>query len=421
MERGQGDTKCRDGELCHPLVITRRAFACSLLAGAAALSGCAPENLIGGGSADERTVIESTLPTVYDSAAPIKTATLMMVGDMLIHTAVWKSGEREDGTYNYDHFFANLSDEFSDADIAMVNQETILGGTEHGLEDFPYFNSPQELGDAEVKAGVDVAISATNHSLDHGYEGICWTLDYWRSKHPEVLVPGIADTEEVARTPNIIERNGIKVGVLSYTAFTNGLYPPSDKTWCINVLENCDIPGDVARMREAGADIVVACPHWGVEYVHEPHASEYAWADVLVEAGVDAIIGTHPHVIQPVEVLEDADGKRIPVFWSLGNYISSQIDKPRMVGGMAKLTFEKTSAGSRVVSYSMTPLVTHRAWDVTMSVYRLADYTDKLAEKNVVRLTDGCGDFDVAYCRDLAAQVLGDAYDPEACELYGEL
>lgn len=421
MERGQSDTKRRDDGIRLPVSISRRAFACSLLAGAAALSGCAPEGLMKSGSDDGRVRIESTLPTVYDSAAPIKTATLMMVGDMLIHTAVWKSGEREDGTYNYDHFFANLSDEFSGADIAMVNQETILGGTEHGLEDFPYFNSPQELGDAEVKAGVDVAISATNHSLDHGYEGICWTLDYWRSKHPEVLAPGIADTEEVARTPNIIERNGIKVGILSYTAFTNGLYPPADKTWCINVLDTCDIPGDVARLREAGADIVVACTHWGVEYVHEPNASQRAWADVLVEAGVDAIIGTHPHVIQPVEVLEDAGGKRIPVFWSLGNYISSQIDKPRMVGGMAKLAFEKTSSGSRVASYSMTPLVTHRAWDVTMSVYRLADYTDKLAEKNVVRLTDGCGDFDVAYCRDLAAQVLGDAYDPEACELRGEL
>ena len=421
MERGQGDTTRRESERRPSVSISRRAFACSLLAGVAALPGCAPGGFAPFGSSAGSDKIESTLPTVYDSAPPVKTATLMMVGDMLIHTAVWKSGEREDGTLNYDHFFANLRDEFSGADIAMVNQETILGGTEHGLEDFPHFNSPQELGDAEVKAGVDVAISATNHSLDHGYEGICWTLDYWRSKHPEVLVPGIADTEEVARTPKIIERNGIKVGILSYTAFTNGQYPPADKTWCINIFENCDVADDVACMREAGADIVVACPHWGEEYVHEPHPTEYKWADVLVEAGVDAIIGTHPHVIQPVEVLEGANGKRIPVFWSLGNYISSQIDKPRMVGGMAKLTFEKTSSGSRVASYSMTPLVTHRAWDTTMSVYRLSDYTDKLAEKNVVRLADGCGDFDVAYCRDLAARVLGDAYDPEGCVLYGEL
>ncbi|MCF2622236.1 CapA family protein [Collinsella tanakaei] len=421
MGRGQADKTHRDDGRRWLPSVSRRAFACSLIAGVAALPGCALEGLAPSGSDADRASVKSDVPTIYDSAAPVKTATLMMVGDMLIHRSVWQSGEREDGTYNYDHLFTHMADEFADADIAMVNQETILGGTEHGLEDFPYFNSPQELGDAEVKAGVDVAVSATNHALDHGYEGICWTVEYWREHHPEVLVPGIADTEKVARTPKIIERNGIKVAILSYTAYTNELYPPSDKTWCLNVFETSDIDGDVERAREAGADIVVACPHWGEEYVHEPHPTELKWAGVLLDAGVDAIIGTHPHVIQPVEVLEGADGKQVPVFWSLGNYISSQVDKPRMVGGMAKLTFEKTSAGSRVVEYSMTPLVTHRAWDDSMGVYLLSEYTDELAEQNVVRYSDGCGDFSVAYCEDLVAEVLGEAYDPDAYILRGTL
>ena len=212
-----------------------------------------------------------------------------MVGDMLIHTSVWKSGARPDGTYNYDHFFANLADEFSGADISMVNQETILGGTEHGLEDFPYFNSPQELGDAEVKAGVDVAVSATNHALDHGFDGICWTLDYWHGTHPEVVVPGIAATEEEALEPKVVERNGIKVAIVSYTEITNLLSPPADKRWCLNILRDADIAADVARAREAGADIVVACPHWGTEYVYRPDDAQPRWASDFVDAGVDAI------------------------------------------------------------------------------------------------------------------------------------
>ena len=401
--------------------VTRRGLVASLAAATAAplLAGCSL--LPGAGPTEEAEAPRFQLATVFDSEPASTSATLMMVGDMLIHTSVWKSGARPDGTYNYDHFFANLADEFSGADISMVNQETILGGTEHGLEDFPYFNSPQELGDAEVKAGVDVAVSATNHALDHGFDGICWTLDYWHGTHPEVVVPGIAATEEEALEPKVVERNGIKVAIVSYTEITNLLSPPADKRWCLNILRDADIAADVARAREAGADIVVACPHWGTEYVYRPDDAQPRWASDFVDAGVDAIIGTHPHVLQPVELLEGPDGRRVPVFWSLGNFVSSQIEKPRMVGGMAKLTFEKGPEGARVTGYSLTPLVTHRALGTDMSVYRLSDYTEELAARNYVRNAEGCGDFTAAYCRDLASQILGEGYDPEACVLTGTL
>ena len=221
-----------DVELHSACDISRRAFIAGLLgtlgcAGAASLSGCALP--FGAGSASGPSAagaIEPQLATVFDSTQTTKSITLMMVGDMLIHTSVWNSGRRSDGTYNYDHFFANLTDEFANNDIAIVNQETILGGTEHGLEDFPNFNSPQELGDAEAKAGVDVALTATNHALDQGFEGIKWDHSYWRDKHPEMVVPGVADTQELADTIHIIERDGIKVALLNYTQHTNGIPLP---------------------------------------------------------------------------------------------------------------------------------------------------------------------------------------------------
>ncbi len=400
-------------------LISRRAFVSSAMAalstfGLAACSG-AESALSGSSSASAAQGVN--FATVYGEEETTKSITLMMVGDMLIHQSVWSSGERSDGTYNFDHFFTHMADEFSAADISIVNQETILGGTQHGLEDFPCFNSPQELGDAEVAAGVDVALSATNHALDQGFEGIQWDLSYWREKHPEMIVPGIADSQELADTIQIIERSGIKVALLNYTQHTNSIPLPENATYCVKKLHLCDLAGDVQRAREAGADFVIAFPHWGTEYVYTPDSDQISYAHTFVDAGVDAIIGTHPHVIENVEVWDGTDGKRVPIFWSLGNYVSGQIEKPRMLGGMAKLTLQKTGSTCKITEYSMTPTVTHRAWDTSMGVYKLSDYTDDLAAKNAIRNASGCSDFSVQYCRDLAAQILGDKFNSETCVL----
>ena len=395
--------------------ITRRGLLAGALLGVLGASGCTGESPAGSGSTGSGT-IGADLAVVTDSEKPAR-VTVMMVGDMLVHPGVWMSGERDDGTRNYDHLFANLSDDFSGTDIAMVNQETILGGAEHGLSGYPTFNSPQELGDAEVAAGVDVSISATNHALDRGFAGITWALEYWRTKHPEILVPGIADTQDKADEIPMLERNGVKVAILNYTESTNGIPIPSDAPFCVKTLGEADFASDMTRAREAGAEFIVVCPHWGTEYVYKPTEEQIRWASELVEAGADVIIGTHPHVLEPVEVLDGPDGRQVPVFWSLGNYISWQAEKPRMVGGMAKVTLERRGGECRVVDYSLTPLVSHLALSPAMSVYRLADYTEELAAQNAVRSMPGCSNFTVAYCRELVAQILGEGYDAEACQL----
>ncbi len=398
-------------------LISRRAFVSSAMVALSTLglAACSGAESALSGSASASAAQGVNFATVYGEEETTKSITLMMVGDMLIHQSVWSSGERSDGTYNFDHFFTHMADEFSGADISIVNQETILGGTQHGLEDFPCFNSPQELGDAEVAAGVDVALSATNHALDQGFEGIQWDLSYWREKHPEMIVPGIADSQELADTIQIIERSGIKVALLNYTQHTNSIPLPENATYCVKKLHLCDLAGDVQRAREAGADFVIAFPHWGTEYVYTPDSDQISYAHTFVDAGVDAIIGTHPHVIENVEVWDGTDGKRVPIFWSLGNYVSGQIEKPRMLGGMAKLTLQKTGSTCKITEYSMTPTVTHRAWDTSMGVYKLSDYTDDLAAKNAIRNASGCSDFSVQYCRDLAAQILGDKFNSETC------
>lgn len=346
-----------------------------------------------------------------------------MGGDVLVHRGVWLSGERPDGTRSYDHLFEHVASAFGGADIAIVNQETILGGVGMGLSGFPTFNSPQEIGDAEAAAGIDVALAATNHALDKGFEGIEATLGFWRGRHPEVVVPGIADSKEVADAVPLVTRDGVAVAVLNYTETTNGIPLPVEHPYCVKSLYRSDFAADVARARQAGADIVIACPHWGTEYVYVPGGTQRRLASSLVEAGVDAIIGTHPHVLQPLELLDAPDGRKVPVFWSLGNLISRQLETPRTMGGLATLIVEKVGDACAVTASSLAPTIMHkdRGGGTGMGAYLLADYTDELASRNTVEPTGDFPEFTVEGCHDFAASVLGEGYDRGAALLSREV
>lgn len=406
---------------------SRRSFVATAIAAATALgaTACTPfwEKLAGAGST-ARTDSEAAVAQISDEpAAPPEPEevriTLRMIGDILMHRRVWESGYRQDGSYNYDHLFAQVAEEWGGADISVVNQETILGGTAMGLSGYPTFCSPQEVGDAEAAVGLNVALSGTNHALDKGFAGIQSELNFWRTNHPDITVLGIADSEELANTVHIVEANGIKVGVLNYTYDTNGIPLPTDEPWCVKTFDNSDVPAEVARARELGADFVVAFPHWGTEYLLTHDDSQEAWAQMFVNAGVDAIIGDHPHVIEPVEVLESEDGKRVPVFWSIGNFVSTQTSGKNMVGGIASIALVKKGDECRVSEYSFTPTVTHIASGTDFTAYKLRDYTEELAYANQVRYDDG--NFSLAWCQSFVQQVLGEGVNNESWTLYGEL
>lgn len=393
--------------------LTRREFlSLASLAGLGALAGCsAPEPAAPDTGASERA-------TVYDEAAPDELS-LLMVGDVLVHTGVWQSGERADGTRSYDHLFAQVADDVAAADLALVGQETILGGDALGISGYPTFNSPQEIGDAEVAAGFDVALCGSNHALDKGMAGIEAALGYWRSAHPEVLVTGIADSQEAFDALPIVEREGHRIAVLNYTYGTNGI--PLPQPWAVRQLDEAKIAADAAAVREAGAEAIVACPHWGVEYAAAPSDDQRRWAQVLADAGADAIIGGHPHVVQPFEVIESSEGRAVPVFWSVGNFTSTQPRKDTMVGAMAQVSLLFDGDGAcEVTSCALTPLVTHRAAGTAFTTYRLADYTEELAAANQIRGMSGCGDFSFQWCVDFCAERLGDAFDAASCRLVWE-
>ena len=206
-----------------------------------------------------------------------------------------------------------------------------------------------------MNADFDVVTCATNHALDRGAEGVSFTKTFFDNN--KVICLGIQSEEEEEYQPyQIIIRNGVRFALLNYTYGTNGLPIPDKNPYMVHLLDDKEkIRGDIAEAKNA-ADLVIVFAHWGTEYVEEPDDFQKQWAQVFLDSGVDILIGTHPHVIQPYEVLTDDNGHSMLVYYSLGNFISAQPEKSCVKGGMAMFKVSLTSAGYRVTEYDLIPL-----------------------------------------------------------------
>lgn len=339
---------------------------------------------------------------------------LVMVGDVLLHEKVAQSGQMPDGTWQYDHLFAQVRDEIEAADLALVNQEVILGGRELGLSGYPSFNGAYEVGDSLVNAGFDVVLHATNHALDKGRKGLLNCIHFWKEKYPQTAVLGIHETREEADTVYVTEVNGIRIAILNYTYGTNGISLPKDMPYAVDIWNEDKIRTDMQKAREA-ADFIVVCPHWGTEYKLQESKDQQQKAQFLADQGADLIIGTHPHVIEPVTWLQSDSGKEVLVYYSLGNFINAtsgtgQGTAARMVGAMAQVTIEMDEQNRPYISsYGVEPLVTHNVSGAgQITTYRLKDYTEELAGQNEMRKQDPS--FSLSYCQSICREVFGDLY-----------
>ena len=308
--------------------------------------------------------------------------TLVAVGDNLIHNTLITAGEQEDGSLDYTSLYANIKPDIEKADIAVIDQETILGGDSFEYTGYPLFNSPWEIGDAAIDAGFDIFNCATNHTMDMGWAGIEKELEYFSDKE-NVVALGINADERDYNTITYYEKNSITFALLNYTFGTNGISLPEDKPWCVNLLDEEKVTADIKEAREH-ADVVIVFPHWGTENSHEVSDYQREYTQLFSDLGVDIVIGCHPHVLQPVEwVTNETTGKRMIVYYSLGNFISHQIELDQLCGGMAQLTIEKHGDDIEISSAKLVPIVCHyNRGDndkFEFDVYKLSDYTDDLA------------------------------------------
>lgn len=261
---------------------------------------------------------------------------LVMVGDALIHYGVYRDAKTSDGGYDFKPMLENMKPIISQYDLAYYNQETILGGTELGLSSYPMFNSPYEVGDAFIDCGFDLVSLATNHTMDKGEKGVLSSVSYWKN-HPDIITSGQWSSEEERNEVRIYEKNGIKYAFFSYTMWNNGLNTPAGKSYLSNEYSEEKAKADIEQVRDK-VDVVIVAMHWGTEYSLGVSSAQAKEADYLSSLGVDLIIGAHPHVVEPVEYIND--GKTF-VIYSLGNFISDQDGVERLTGLMAEVSILK--------------------------------------------------------------------------------
>lgn len=323
-----------------------------------------------------------------------ETVQIVMVGDMLMHEKIIKSGLKEDGSYNFDHLFVNIKDKIQDADLAIANQETIMGGASLGYSGYPSFNTPSALADAEVEAGFDLLLFATNHTMDKGKTAVFNCMDYLDANCPELDYIGInRSQEEQDNDIYIYEHNGIKVAVLNYTYGLNSGSLPSGASYLVNILKESKVIADIKKAEEL-ADFTILCPHWGTEYNLGVSSEQTKWTNIFVEYGVDLVLGAHPHVIEPIEWVTHENGNEMLVYYSLGNFINGTSATGsgvtnRMVGGIADITIGRNADGDvEIISFGAIPIVSHVGEGTDYTVYFLEEYTEELAKENLILSQD---------------------------------
>ena len=297
------------------------------------LSGCEKKE-----EAVEETVTEEE-PVVEEPQQEVYKASLIMAGDCLIHDSVYNANATEDG-YDFTYATSELKKIVSGYDIAYYNQESILGGSEYGLSNYPALNSPKEAGEAFVDAGFNLVSLANNHTLDrYGSDGtklIESSNDFW-SAQDGVITSGSYVSEEDKNEMRIGEVNGITYALLSYTYGTNGYTPKSGEEYLVNYIDKDAIKSDVEKYRDQ-VDLLIVAMHWGEEYNYVPTSEQISLAHFLADLDVDIVVGNHAHVIEPIEWIDDT-----LVIYALGNIISGQyFSVQTLTGALCSLDVIKT-------------------------------------------------------------------------------
>jgi poly-gamma-glutamate synthesis protein (capsule biosynthesis protein) len=281
-----------------------------------------------------------------EDSVNINRLSLLFIGDIMGHDEQIASAFNPGtGNYEYDDVFSYVRDEISESDIAIANLEVTLGGTPY--KGYPAFSSPASLAAACSNAGIDVLVTANNHSVDRGRKGILSTiqrLDSLGIMHTGTFADSAARD---SLSPLIIKKNGISVAILNYTYGTNGLKVPAPTI--VNMLDTSVISSDIKKALALNADVIIPFVHWGIEYDTLPSAEQKRLARFFFSKGADLIIGSLPHVLQQME-WTPADSSRGDslVVYSLGNFVSNQRTIRRDGGAMVRIELEKPDSLTRV-------------------------------------------------------------------------
>lgn len=315
------------------------------------------------------------------------------VGDNLIHGSINSSSRLEDGSYDFTNIYEFVKEDVQNSDLSFINQETPLGGVSLGISGYPMFNTPIEMVKNLHDVGFDIVNLASNHSLDRYEKGIINERNEF-DRFDDMIVDGVYRSQEEFDTIPVYEKKGIRFSFLSYTYGTNGIEAPN--SYNVSYFDESQIRKDVKKAKEI-SDIVIVSAHWGDENSFTPSSYQKKYAQLFADLEVDVVIGTHPHVIQPIEWVQGKNGNETLVVYSLGNFIGGMLGVNNAISGMVQFDFVKMDGVITVENVAWEPLFIHFEQygpDLVddrhhYKVYHVSDYTNELGNKHALQGYEG--------------------------------
>ncbi len=305
-------------------------------------------------------VAPNASPSTGDNASdpPVQQSFIMSaMGDMLAHDSVVNQAKTAEG-YNFVPYFTTITPLLDDSDVVFCNPETPSAGADYGISGYPTFNAPTEFARDLSKIGCDVINLATNHIADKGQRAINTTLEVWEAERLLAVAGANRSTEE-QQTVRYFDKNGIKVAFLAFADFSNG---PVPHDFSLNSYHDQGLVRQLMTEAREQADAVIVSMHWGTEDSHEVNADQRTTAKLLADLGADVVIGTGPHVLQPVEWVEGVNDQKTLVWYSIGNMLSSQLQLDELTGGVAKFKLTKIDDKIEISDITFTPTFMSYEW-----------------------------------------------------------
>ena len=312
---------------------------------------------------------------------------MSVIGDIMCHNSQYQDAYNSSTkTYDFSYVFEDIKNYVNEADIAIGNLETTFAGKEKGYSNYPRFNTPEQLAYNLKDFGIDVVSTANNHSMDTNFSGIVSTLNFLDDAGISHVGTNTSwyDQNEIL----VKDVNGIKIAFLAFTYGTNGIPVPTDKSFAVNLINDDFILKQLDLAKKENPDLICVSMHWGYEYHTKQNAEQERLANILFTNGVDVILGSHPHVLQPMEkrtiTLEDGSTKDCFVIYSLGNFMSGQTKANTRNSVILNINFTKSGKTDETTidSVSYIPIYMYKKSSGSTQRYKVLDIEKTLNNYN---------------------------------------
>lgn len=318
-----------------------------------------------------------------------KKVSFVAVGDNLIHPVVYNDARSKNGDFDFKPMYKPIASYIKSADIAYINQESPLGGDNKPYHGFKRFNTPSSISNDLLDTGFNMINNGNNHSLDQGTDGLINEIKTWEKINKDILVTGTYKNEHERNKVPILSVKNTDVALLSYTYGTNGIKP--ENPYNISLLNKATIKKDVIRAKKK-SDVILVSVHWGNEGKQKINQKQKEYGKYFADLGVDAVIGTHPHVIQPVKWVQGDNGHKTLIAYSLGNFLNGQEtgDEKNILAGSIAFDIDKKDEDEKIKNVKWKSMIVHSEMTnknnkdtrKNFVIYPLNEYNREMIHKN---------------------------------------